>query len=972
MDKLKQLEQHFKDALDIEFTIEDGKLYILQVRSVKRSAIAMIHIAVGLVKTGLLKAPEALQLVDPVRINTELMKEILDPKDKKKHVLLAKGLAASAGGGVGRAVFDSKTAEDWKKKGERVILIRPMTEPEDLGGMAASEGILTSEGGRTSHAAVVAAGMGKPAVVGTGAMRVDVKEKQAHFPLSDGKTLTIHEGGWVSIDGTTGEVLEGQVKTIPSEIRQVFDGQLAAEDSPLYQDFSTVFQWAKDIAKANGKSVWTNAETESDLTDALRRGAEGIALARTEHMFRDQKNAKGETVQARLLPVQTMFLAPEGSAIRNATIEKIGEMQREDFIQILQQLKGLPATIRFLDPPMDEFLPRADDQEKLEPLALELGVSVEEVAHRIESQVETNPMMGKRGVRLLMANPSIFKMQAEAMLEAYRTVKATGATPKLKMMLPNVTKVQELIESKKLIQNLIREKGLEEDYEAHLIQMGTMIEIPAAVETADQMAQESDFFSFGTNDLTQAQLLMSRNDTGPIVAKWEEIGAFAVDPTQQLDSLTVLPAIQRAVQRGRMVDPALNIGVCGAHGSEPKSIKLFIKAGLDYVGSTPHEVPAAWISVAQAVREMEKEKKSPSSSAKTSFFDWKKIAGVAGLMLAILVLWPAVPVLLGGGSAAIASIVGTSSALAPGVSIVPLLGQILTSLSVLGVGLGTVYVKGQKKSAAQRSVEAAGRVIARKMKGSVPISTPLELHEEQEGVLLLAGFPPVVVLGLETLTKTMVADAPEEMKDKILSEALQGMKGMKRPTEGRVWGLSATLLSQAMIPGKDIPSEFPDIAHLTVLVGDLPADIKAAETTASEFLKRSEGVAGNASVNIVVDLVPVNIAARAEAVQIAGRLLSSPAGAEIRVSSPLKFMGDSRVLDILAIRNYFKEQTETLSRGSALGLPQDVDVENPNLLKDLLKDFNLTVFILGYLVPLTRDLIKNVDILAERILRAMA
>ncbi len=588
-----RLEKIDKDVQDVEFTIEDGKLWMLQQRRAKRTALAMLRTAVEMADEGLISKEEAILRVEGQRFE-ELMHPMVDSEAAKKFTKLAKGTAASPGAAVGRAVFSSNEAQTWAKRGERVILVRKETSPEDLGGMVASQGILTSLGGTTSHAALVARAQGIPAVVGVGDLSIDYEAK-----LFRAGGHVIKEGDWITEDGTTGNVYGGEVPTIASEIEQVETGVLKAEDSKVYQMYQRLLQWADKIRQTQ---VWANADTPQEAKRARKLGAQGIGLTRTEHMFRDIKGKDGKIVEERLLAVQTMFLAKEGSSERNAILEEIEGMQRRDFEGILEAMEGLPVTIRLLDPPIHEFLPNPDDDKTVNIIAERLHVTPDEIRQRIRSTHEINPMLGTRGVRVQILHPSTLKMQTRAMVQAYANLVKRGIHAKLKIMVPNVSLVEEFMEVKPVIQGIIKEILDREGISGNdrRIAIGTMIEMPSAALAAEEIAREADFFSFGTNDLTQFSLGMSRDDAArSFLPIYIGKGIFKYDPTQVLHP-KVLRLVQLAVQEGRKVKPDLDIGVCGEHGGEPNSIISFIDAGLDYVSASPLRVPVARLASAQA------------------------------------------------------------------------------------------------------------------------------------------------------------------------------------------------------------------------------------------------------------------------------------------------------------------------------------------------------------------------------------
>ena len=557
----KKLEQHYRDMQDIEFTIQEDKLYMLQTRVGKRTAQAAVRIAVEMVEEGLIDKKDALLRIDPQQLDQLLHKRI-DP-DAKLDVI-AKGLPASPGAAIGRIVFTAHEAEAWKERGEQVILVRTETSPEDIGGMDAAEGILTSRGGMTSHAAVVARGMGKCCVAGCGDARIDEKKKIVNI---NGHVLK--EGDWITLNGSTGEVILGKTKLI---------------DPELTGNFGTLMAWA-DEYRALG--IRTNADTPHDAQVAREFGAEGIGLCRTAHMF-----FEGDRIKA----VHQMILAKD-QAGREAALAKLLPYQKSDFVGIFKEMQGLPVTIRLLDPPLHEFLPT--EPEAISELANEMGVSIDELNQTVNSLKELNPMLGHRGCRLGVTYPEIYAMQARAIFEAAAELIKAGQKVIPEIMIPLVGAVQEL----KLMKDVCIEvaKEVEEEYGVTLqYSIGTMLELPRAAVTADQIAREAEFFSFGTNDLTQMTFGFSRDDVAHFLPIYVEKGILEKDPFQTLDQVGVGSLVEIGVQKGRETDPNLKLGVCGEHGGDPASIDFFHQVGLNYVSCSPFRVPIARLAAAQA------------------------------------------------------------------------------------------------------------------------------------------------------------------------------------------------------------------------------------------------------------------------------------------------------------------------------------------------------------------------------------
>jgi pyruvate,orthophosphate dikinase len=562
VDTYKKLEKHYTDMQDIEFTIQDNKLWMLQTRTGKRTAAAAVRIAVEMVEEGLIDKKTALTRIEPESLD-QLLHPTFDP-DAVKDVI-AKGLPASPGAATGKAVFNADDADEWNSRGEKVILIRIETSPEDLKGMSASKGILTQRGGMTSHAAVVARGMGKCCVSGCGAIEINYSNKT--MKIGD---IVIKEGDYVSLDGSTGEVMRGEVKTI---------------EAKLSGNFGTVMEWA-DQTKVLG--IRTNADTPHDAKAARDFGAQGIGLCRTEHMF-----FEGDRIKA----VREMILSDKKEG-REKALEKILPMQREDFYGILKAMEGYGVTIRLLDPPLHEFVPHEDENQK--EMADELGISLEDVKAKVESLHEFNPMLGHRGCRLGITYPEITRMQARAIFEAACQLKSEGVDVKPEVMVPLVGTVKELKIQKEIIlataAEVMKEKGVEIDY-----LVGTMIEIPRAALTADEIAGEAEFFSFGTNDLTQMTFGYSRDDSGSFLPEYIDKKILPNDPFSAIDRNGVGQLIKIGVEKGRGVKKDLKIGICGEHGGEPSSIDFCHQTGFDYVSCSPFRVPIARLAAAQAV-----------------------------------------------------------------------------------------------------------------------------------------------------------------------------------------------------------------------------------------------------------------------------------------------------------------------------------------------------------------------------------
>ena len=561
----KTLENHYRDMQDMEFTVEHGKLYMLQTRNGKRTAQAALKIACDLVDEGMRTEEEAVAMIDPRNLDT-LLHPQFDQKALKAATPMGKGLGASPGAACGKIVFSAEDAEEWAAKGEKVVLVRLETSPEDITGMKVSQGILTVRGGMTSHAAVVARGMGTCCVSGCGDIAMDEENKK--FTLA-GKEF--HEGDYISIDGTTGNIYDGQIPTV---------------DATIAGEFGRVMAWADKYRRLK---VRTNADTPADAKKARELGAEGIGLCRTEHMFFEED---------RIAAFREMICS-ETVEEREAALEKILPYQQGDFEKLYEALEGCPVTIRFLDPPLHEFVPT--EEADIEKLAKAQGKTVEQIKTIIAGLHEFNPMMGHRGCRLTVTYPEIAKMQTKAVIRAAINVKKAHADWDIKpeIMIPLVCEVKELKYVKKIVVETadaeIAAAGVELEYE-----VGTMIEIPRAALTADEIAKEADFFCFGTNDLTQMTFGFSRDDAGKFLNAYYDAKIFENDPFAKLDQVGVGKLMETAVKLGRPVNEKLHVGICGEHGGDPSSVEFCHKIGLDYVSCSPFRVPIARLAAAQA------------------------------------------------------------------------------------------------------------------------------------------------------------------------------------------------------------------------------------------------------------------------------------------------------------------------------------------------------------------------------------
>ncbi len=589
-DTTTSLENHYGDIQDFEFTIQEQKLFMLQTRSGKRTGQAAVKIAVDLVDEGLISKEKALMLVEPGALD-QLLHPVFDLEEKSAAEVLAKGLAASPGAAAGQVVFTADEAVAWKQEGREVLLVREETSPDDIHGMSASQGILTATGGMTSHAAVVGRQMGKPAVVGCGS--VVINEEDQSFQAG---SRVIKRGDSISIDGATGEVLLGEIKTQPSEILQVVKGKVQPQDSEIYRYFTRLLSWADEVRRMG---VRANADTPEDADVAFAFGAQGIGLTRTEHMFFDRER----------LPFIKQMILSETEADRRANLDKLLPFQRKDFYELFKAMRGHPVTIRTLDPPLHEFLPKKEDlmvqitelkatgsrdTEKIQEL--------ETLLERVKALSEFNPMLGHRGCRLGVTFPEIIEMQARAIFEAACQLVKEGQKVMPEIMVPLIGGVKELANQKKIIvqiaEDLIKQYGVELVYT-----VGTMIEIPRAAITADQVAEEADFFSFGTNDLTQTTFGISRDDGAGFINYYLTHGIWKDDPFMTVDIEGVGELMKWAVTKGRQTRPDLKVGICGVHGGDPRSIVFCHKIGLNYVSCSAYQIPIARLAAAQVTLE---------------------------------------------------------------------------------------------------------------------------------------------------------------------------------------------------------------------------------------------------------------------------------------------------------------------------------------------------------------------------------
>lgn len=562
-DVQRKLEDHFRDMQDIEFTIQEGKLWLLQTRTGKRTGAAMIKIAMDILDEGKIEEEEVIMRIEPNKLD-ELLHPVFEKEAIKTAKTLVKGLPASPGAATGQIVFFAEEAVEWAEQGKDIILVRIETSPEDLAGMDSAKGILTARGGMTSHAAVVARGMGKCCITGAGAMNINYKTRQIEI---DGKILK--EGDWISINGSTGEVYDGKIKTIDPKMSGYFERVMKLTD-----------KYAK-------LSVRTNADTPKDARVARDFGAKGIGLCRTEHMFFDEE---------RIIAVREMILS-DNEAGRRKALDKLLPMQRSDFEGIFEAMHDLPVTVRLLDPPLHEFLPHEYENQK--EMAEEMGITVEAVKEKVEALSELNPMLGHRGCRLGNTYPEITEMQTRAIIEAALNLKKKGIHAKPEIMVPLTGTAEEMKMQEEIVRKTVN-KVFEEYNDTIDYLVGTMIEVPRAALIADEIAQHAEFFSFGTNDLTQMTFGYSRDDAGKFLPIYLQKGILKNDPFEVLDQTGVGQLVEMATKKGRKTKPNLKIGICGEHGGEPTSIDFCHRMGMNYVSCSPYRVPIARVSVAQA------------------------------------------------------------------------------------------------------------------------------------------------------------------------------------------------------------------------------------------------------------------------------------------------------------------------------------------------------------------------------------
>ena len=572
VDVRNNLEAHYKDMQDMEFTIEHGKLWMLQCRNGKRTAQAAVRMAVEMVEEGLLNKEEAIMRVGADQLD-QLLHPMLDPKAPKK--VIATGLPASPGAAVGRAVFNAEDAEAWAAKGEKVILIRNETSPEDIGGMHASQGVITARGGMTSHAAVVARGMGTPCVSGSHDIVISYKDKT----MTTKSGAVVKEGDWVSLDGAKGQIIEGQVPTVKADTNT--------------GNFGKLMGWVDEIRTME---VRANAETPKDAQTARDFGAQGIGLARTEHMFFD----------AERIPDMRAMILSENEEGRRAALARLLPYQKQDFKDLFKIMEGMPVVIRLLDPPLHEFLPHTDAE--MQELADKMGMTLQQVKNRANALHEANPMLGHRGCRLPITYPEICEMQTRAILEAALECDAEGIKVLPEIEVPLTGSKKELDIVKNIIdttaEKIFAEKGKKIKYE-----VGSMIELPRAALKADELAQSAEFFGFGTNDLTQTTLGMSRDDTGAILDEYRARGVYVADPFASIDVEGVGCLVKLACEKARCANPSIWLGVCGEHGGDPASIDFFQTCGMNYVSCSPYRVPVARLAAAQAAVRHKNDKK---------------------------------------------------------------------------------------------------------------------------------------------------------------------------------------------------------------------------------------------------------------------------------------------------------------------------------------------------------------------------
>jgi pyruvate,orthophosphate dikinase len=589
LDVRKTLEKHFKDVQDIEFTVQEGKLFMLQTRNGKRTAMAALKFSMDMVKEKLIDWETAI-LRNPADQLDQLLAPVFDLSEVKKAKVIATGLPAGPGAATGKIYFNADRAVQASEKGEKVLLVRVETSPEDLRGMIVAEGILTARGGVSSHAALVARQMGKVCVCGASALQVDYDKKTVSV-----SGQTFNEGDFLSIDGTAGTVYAGQIKTAPSEIiAGLIGGDKAAQATEKFKSFAQLMNWC---ARATRLQVRTNADTPEQTANAVAFGAVGIGLTRTEHMF-----FEGDRIDA----MREMILADNLEA-REAALAKLLPYQRDDFFGIFKALKGFPATIRFLDPPLHEFLPNSKESQM--DLARKLNIPVEKIMHRVHELHEFNPMLGFRGCRLGIKYPEITRMQARAVLEAAADATKQGFKAKPEIMIPLVGFKRELDLQVAIVHEVAAQVQKEKKFK-FTYSVGTMIEIPRGALTADEIAQTAEFFSFGTNDLTQTALGMSRDDSGSFLGAYQEAEIMKKNPFASIDQTGVGQLMEIAITKGRKTRPGIKLGICGEHGGDPDSVKFCHRIGLSYVSCSPFRVPVARLAAAQAaIEEKRKAKK---------------------------------------------------------------------------------------------------------------------------------------------------------------------------------------------------------------------------------------------------------------------------------------------------------------------------------------------------------------------------
>jgi pyruvate, orthophosphate dikinase len=583
VDVYEKLESHYRDMQDIEFTIESRKLYLLQTRTGKRTGFAAVTIACEMVDEGLISNTEAVERVEANQI-IQLLAPVFDTKEKNKAIsggrVLGRGLPAGPGAATGRIAFNADNAVRMAKD-DPVILVRIETSPEDIAGMHSAAGILTTRGGLTSHAAVVARGMGRPCIVGAGALRVDYNKgelrSEGHEPLE--------EGDWLSLDGTTGEIIGGKLAARPSEVVQVLlEGSMKPEESQTYRNFDRLLKWADEIRTLG---IRTNADTPNDARVARLFGAAGIGLCRTEHMF---------FAEERILKVREMILARDEKGRRRA-LDELLPFQTADFEGIFRELDGMPVTVRLLDPPLHEFLPQTESQ--ISSVAREMNWGFVELRNKVAQLHEQNPMLGHRGCRLGITYPEIYEMQVRAIFQAACDVKKEGVDVKPEVMIPLVGTTKELQLNTEMVRRVAADVMKETGVEIEFL-VGTMIEIPRAVLIADKLGETAEFFSFGTNDLTQMTFGYSRDDAGTFLPEYVDKKILPKDPFESIDQDGVGQLVKLGTERGRSVNPDLKVGVCGEHGGDPDSIRFFRACGLNYVSCSPYRVPVARLAAAQA------------------------------------------------------------------------------------------------------------------------------------------------------------------------------------------------------------------------------------------------------------------------------------------------------------------------------------------------------------------------------------